>query len=183
MKGFYRLLLVALVSLVIAFGVSGLPRLDSSSRQMAEEEMAVQSGSVKLLTDRNVVDLLVRQPLFLDIGHVEWSDSILSIDLKAKQGHVDPDFVYRDLYTLSKLGLQGTKNVKQLLVRVMELPASATAIGAGKPQLLVAMEARRDDLKREDALNATPGSINAEQYVSSHFRLTFTPKWLDRKSP
>jgi hypothetical protein len=178
MLGMSRLLLVALVSIGIAICLSWLPRLDSESRRQAEDAAAFQSEALRTLNEQNLVDLLVKQPLFMDIGHVEWSDSILSIDLKTKQGQADPDFIYRDLYTLSKLGLNGTKNVKQLLVRIMELPSNQ----AGSPQLLVAMEARREDLKKNEQKTPQPSALNAEQYVSSHFRLTFTPRWLDRRT-
>lgn len=178
MSGLSRMLLVAVVSIGLAIALSWLPRLDSASHQQAVGAAAFSSETARTLNEHNLVDLLVKQPLFMDIGHVEWSDSILSIDLKSKQGQADPDFIYRDLYTLSKLGLNGTKNVKQLLVRIMELPNGL----AGAPQLLVAMEARREDLKKNDGQSSSPGTQNAEQYISSHFRLTFTPKWLDRRS-
>ncbi|MDF2669070.1 MAG: hypothetical protein K0R67_1376 [Paenibacillus sp.] len=179
MKGMSRLLIVAVVSIGIAFCLSWLPKLDSKSRLNAQEASAFGSSSAaKQLNDQNLVDLLMKQPLFMDIGHVEWSDSILSIDLKTKQGQADADFIYRDLYTLSRLGFNGTKNVSQLLVRIMELPTNPNS----QSQLLVAMEARREDTKKTDLNLTQPGIINAEQYVSSHFRLTFTPRWLDRQS-
>ncbi|MFK7695685.1 hypothetical protein [Paenibacillus sp. HJGM_3] len=178
MRGMTSLLVVAIVSIGIAFGLSWLPQLESASRQQGKEEAVFQTEATRTLTDRNLVDLLVRQPLFMDIGHVEWSDSILSIDLKAKHGQADPDFIYRDLYTLSKLSLNGTRNVNQLLVRIMEQPSG----GGGSQQLLVAMEARREDLKKAGAASGANGTTNAEQYVSSHFRLTFTPTWLDRRT-
>ncbi len=178
MSGMSRLLIVAVVSIGIAIGLSWLPKLDSLSRQNAQEAAAFGTGSAKTLNDQNLVDLLVNQPLFMDIGRVEWSDSILSIDLKTKQGQADADFIYRDLYTISRLGFNGTKNVKQLLVRIMELSPNPSS----SPQLLVAMEARREDTKKVLQDTQQPGIMNAEQYVSSHFRLTFTPKWLDRQS-
>src|SRR5690606_10226984 len=135
MIGMSRILVVALVSIGIAVSLSWLPELDSMSRQNAQEATTFNSGSAKMLNDQNLVDLLVKQPLFMDIGHVEWSDSILSIDLKTKPGQADADFIYRDLYTLSRLGFEGTRNVKQLLVRIIELPANSEM----SPQLLVAM--------------------------------------------
>src|SRR5690606_3916459 len=137
MFGRSRILDVALVSIGIAMSLSWLPELDSMSRQNAQEETTSNRRSVKRINYHNLIDLLVKQPLFMDIGHVEWSDSILSIDLKTKPGQADADFIYRDLYTLSRLGFEGTKNVKQLLVRIIELPANSEM----SPQLLVAMDA------------------------------------------
>ncbi|PYI54927.1 hypothetical protein [Paenibacillus flagellatus] len=175
MKSWYRLMIASLVSVGIASALSLVPKLDGSLRPGGTDAPVFRADTAVTLTDRNLVDVLVRPVLHLDIAHVEWNDSILSVDLKAKPGGAPPESIYDDLYELARLGFSGTKNVGQLLVRVLETPEGA----ASGTQLLLAMDAKRTDLSGS-AAGVDERKSSKEHFLSSHFSLTYTHKWLDR---
>lgn len=178
MKSFYRLLIASIISIGIAAALSIVPKLDGTLRIGSVDAPVFSADKTLLLTDRNLVDLLTKLPLHLTVARVEWNDSILSIDLKGPADRTSPGSIYDDLYTLARLGFAGTSNVKQLLVRVLEQPAAKSA-----PELLVAMDAKRDDLKSDSEAKTLTGKEMKERYLSSHFNLTYTHKWLDRYRP
>lgn len=177
MKSYNRVLIALLISIGFAAALSVVPKLDRTVQTAGTDAPVFRADYALTLTDRNLVDLFVRYPLHLDISHVEWNDTILSVDLKSNATDTDSGPIYDDLYELARLGFAGTKNVKQLLIRVMEhAPA-----GKGNPQLLLAMDAKRSDLSHAAS---TPSGMavkeTKEQFLSSHFSLTYTHKWLDR---
>jgi len=175
-KSFYRLMLTSLLSIAIASALSIVPMLDRSLKLGGPDAPVFRSDTAAvMLSDRNLVDVLAKVPLAHSIDHVEWSDSILSVDLKAPPGKTEAEAVYDDLYELARVGFTGTKNVKQLLVRVMEQPTEPSR----QKQLLLAMDARREDVGE---LPGTDARIEGtkEQFLSSHFTLTYTHNWLDR---
>lgn len=176
MKSVYRILIVAFVSIGIAALLSIVPKLDDSLTSGAADAPVFRPESAVMLNDRNLVDMLVKLPLQLDIVHVDWSDSILSVDLSSSPGGMKSETVYGDLYALSQAGFAGTKNVKQMLVRIMEHPSEAK----GVPQLLMAMDAKRSDLDGSSAGGRLKGT--KEQYLISRFNLTYTHRWMDRQS-
>lgn len=174
LKSVYRILVVAFVSVGIAALLSIVPKLDGSLAGGAADTPVFRPESAVMLSDRNLVDLLVKLPLQLDIAHVEWSDSILSVDLRSGPDGLKSESVYDDLYVLSQAGFAGTKNVKRMLVRLMEHPSQAK----GVPQLLMAMDAKRSDADGAAAGGRLKGT--KEQYIVSSFNLTYTHRWMDR---
>ncbi|GAA3405204.1 hypothetical protein ACFFNY_28540 [Paenibacillus hodogayensis] len=176
MKSTVRIMAAVLISIGFAAVLSIVPELDGSVQSNGAETPVFRSDYAVTLSERNLVDLLVRAKLRLNVAHVEFSDSILSVDLKTKSGGMSAEAIYEDLYELSSLGFSGTKNVKQLLVRVMEQPAGKDQT----PQLLLAMDAKRTDLGGGATEAGLRGRGTKEQYLSSHFSLTYTRKWLDQ---
>lgn len=178
MRSYNRVLLAIFISIGFAASLSVVPKLDRTLRSFGSDAPVFRADDALILSDRNLVDLFVRYPLHLDIARVEWSDAILAVDLRAKPNETSPERIYDDLYELARLGFAGTKNVKQLLIRVMEQPEAA----GSSAQLLLAMDAKRSELSG-GAGSAQPGleaKETKEQFLSSHFSLTYTHKWLDR---
>ncbi|MEF3301811.1 hypothetical protein [Paenibacillus sp. GYB003] len=174
MNTIHRLIVASLVSVGIASALSVVPKLDGKLGAGAAETPVFRPDSPVSLSNRNLVDVFAKLSLHLELAHVEWNDTILSVDLRTKPGEaLEP--IYDDLYALAELGFTHTRNVKQLLVRVMEQPAGR----AEPPQLLLAMDAKRSDLGAEPEAGITRKGTK-EQYLSSHFSLTYTHKWLDR---
>lgn len=173
MKSLYRLMIASLVSIGIAAALSLVPKLDRSLTTGGPDAPAFRPETAVTLTDRNLVDVLVQPKLHSDIAHVEWNDTILSIDLRSSPEQSSPDSIYDDLYELARVGFSGTKNVQQLLVRVMERQDGAS-------QLLLAMDAKRSELGAATAGTEEKKKGTKEQFLSSHFSLTYTHKWLDR---
>ncbi|MDF2713444.1 MAG: hypothetical protein K0R28_369 [Paenibacillus sp.] len=177
MKSYQRASIALLISIGFAAMLSIVPKLDRTVQTGGTDAPVFRADYALTLSDRNLVDLFVRYPLHLDISHVEWNDTILSVDLKSKPNATASDPIYDDLYELARLGFAGTKNVKQLLIRVMEYSTS----GVENPQLLLAMDAKRSDLSAAASKRADMQTKETkEQFLSSHFSLTYTHKWLDR---
>jgi hypothetical protein len=174
-KTFLRIMLAALGSIGIAAALSLVPRLDGSLAQGNDDKAVFRQEEAVTLTSRNLVDFMAKQPLSLDIGRVEWTDPILSIDLKTKKSGIGKEDIYRDLFQLSRFALVGTKNVKQLLIRVVDANENGAV-----PQLIVALDAKREQMERLKQNMPQLGKLDAERALNSYFSLTFTRKWLDR---
>lgn len=175
MKSIYRVLVAALVSVGIASALSVVPKLDGTVNLGQTETPVFRADSPLVLSDRNLVDVFAKLSLHLELSHIEWSNTILSVDLKTATGDPALEQIYDDLYELATLGFAGTKNVKQLLIRVMEKPANR----GEAPQLLLAMDAKRSDLEGNPSGADIKRKGTKEQFLSSHFSLTYTHKWLD----
>lgn len=170
MKWLVRLVLTSIVSIGVALFLSFLPQLEKDSSRVAEEVFHL-SGRYHL-SDDNIVDFMKRLPLRLTIRRVDWSHSILSVDLSLPEaaGHSE---VYHDLYVLADSGLLETKNVKQVMVRVLD----ANAGGSSRGQLLIAMDARREGMRDGRLAPGEFDSDTAEQYLRQHAVLTYTQNW------
>ncbi|UJF36191.1 hypothetical protein [Paenibacillus hexagrammi] len=169
-----RIVITAFVSAAVAGGLSLLPKLDQYAG--APSSQAWSTGRSAQLTSDNLVDLLVQVPLQLRIRKVELSDSILFIDLSLPK-NADAATVYRDLYTIAQTMNAKTKNVNQVMVRVMDYAGSADSSSA---QLVLAMVADREhgkDLK-EKASELT--QVQLERQLIDRFRLTYTTRWQQR---
>lgn len=173
MKWLVRLVLTSVVSIGIAMFLSFLPKLEIDSSKVAEE--VFQSSGRFSLSDGNIVDFMQRLPLRLTIRKVDLSQSILSVDLSVsgKAGHAD---VYHDLYVLAGSGLLETKNVEQVMVRVLD----ANAQGSGSGQLLIAMDARKESMRDLRSASGKFDPYTAEQYLRQHVVLTYTQNWKNK---
>ncbi|RKN84584.1 hypothetical protein [Paenibacillus ginsengarvi] len=176
MKTLYRVLIASILCIGVASALSIVLKLDAATGLGKTETPAFRADSPLVLSDRNLVDIVAKLTLHLDIASVEWNNTILSVDLRSKPDDAAMEPIYDDLYDIASLGFAGTKNVKQILVRVMEPPAT----GVGAPQLLLAMDAKRSDLGGGTPEAALQRKGTKEQFLSSHFSLTYTHKWLDR---
>ncbi|MDF2723287.1 MAG: hypothetical protein K0Q59_2962 [Paenibacillus sp.] len=172
-----RLAAALLLSAGLAAALSVVPKLDGSLSIAGPDSSVFRPDPTIALSDRNLVDLFARFPLQLGISHVEWNDAILSIDLKSYPGTMTESVIYNDLFHIARLVFEGTNNVSQMLVRVME-PSSS---GSGA-QLLLAMDAKRSDVAGSKLSSLDMQSNKAkEQFISSHFSLTYTHRWMDQR--
>ncbi|MEB3103829.1 hypothetical protein [Ferviditalea candida] len=173
MKWLVRLILTSIVSIGIAMFLSFLPQLEIDSSKVAEEVFRL-SGQYSL-SDGNIVDFMQRLPLRLTIRKVDLSHSILSVDLSVsgEAGHAD---VYHDLYVLAGSGLLETRNVEQVMVRVLDTNAQ----GSGSGQLLIAMDARKESMRSGLPLPGKFDPDTAEQYLRQHAILTYTQNWKNK---
>lgn len=168
MRGYARILTVAILSVSIAWGLSWLP--DPSGQAAAP---VFQPNKPSRLTETNMVDALVGLPLELRIAKADFQQSVMSVDLFLPAGVIGERFVYHDLYELTQFVWTRTSNVDRLLVRVMLLEGQ----DRGNKELLLAMEAKRD--QAEPNAKPTSGKSQAElkQYLESHYQFTYAPKW------
>lgn len=165
-----RLLVTALLSIGIAMGLSWIPKLAPGAADLP----AFGAGQPRQLSDGNVVDLLSELMLSSQIRNVDWSQSILSVDLKLRPGETASG-IYRDMYQIAHTALAGTTNVRQVLIRVLDEGAAG---GSAAPQLVIALSADRSGLPRGEKLKDTPdASGEYGSYLSEHFRLTYTVRW------
>lgn len=175
MRAYHRVLLAVLLSVGLAGALSVVPKLDRSVRPFAAEQPVFRADQSLALTDANLVDVFARYPLRLSLSRVEWSESVLSVDLRLKPGEAT-EHIYNDLYELARLGFAGTTNVSQMLVRVMDVSDNA------EPELLLAMDASRDDVTEGAAVRSRDESKGSkEQFLSDHFHLIYTHRWLERQ--
>ncbi len=128
------------------------------------------------MNQQNIVDIMIELPLQLRIRKVELSRGILSIDLNISSS-TESGTVYKDLYQIAFFALKDTSNVTQVLVRGLD--ASHAAVNP-TGQLLIAMDARREDIPAGQAAVKADNAALLRQFVQNHFRVTTTSRWNER---
>jgi hypothetical protein len=174
MNWMIRIVMMATLSAVIALGLSLLPKAESAvNPTIAVDWMGKRQAQ---LTEKNVVDFIVSLPLQLRIRKVELTHSILSIDLNLPK-NVDEAAVYKDLYEIAQFTTAKSSNVNQILVRVMDYKGVS---GTASSQLVLAMEANRENAKNMKDIPKGGSAIAFEQELKTRFHLTYTPGWQQR---
>jgi hypothetical protein len=169
-----RTLITFIISACIALGLSMLPQAGGS------EGVSVFSSSRAIqLSDRGIVDFLIKLNIANRIQQVDWNNATLSVDL-AMDTEAGRSALFRDLYEISHSALSGTSNVERVLIRVMD----RSRIEDGAPQLVIAIDANRNQIPRGEKLKDLPETTGEyEKYVSDRFRITYTVKWKEWFSP
>lgn len=168
MNWFPRILIIMLLSVSVAFGLSFIARLDESVG-------VFRTVRAQPVNESNIVDVVSGMQLHLRVRRVEVSHAIVSIDLLATKATANEDAMH-DLYEIPGALFSASTNINQVLVRVMD---AENEPGAGG-RLLVASDARREKwLPDEPKLRPrTTDEISA--YLDSHYRMTYTPRWQEK---
>ena len=178
MSWYTRIVAASLMSVGIALLVSLLIKSESGNDKAGNVLAVFLQNKGMKMSDQNVVELIAELPLKLRIQKVDWQQSVLSIDLQfTPENHADA-VVYHDLYLLSQFGLTQTANVNQVLVRVMTSQSST----APSKQLLLAMDARRENIQRGEKQKTDGNPDIWKIYLQTHYRLTLTQQWKNQFS-
>jgi len=174
-KQFSRVFLVSLLTMGISLALAAIPAWDSRAKEAVKSFDFTVFGQQKdpELTERNLVDSMMRLPLHLKINKVELSHSILSVDLVILYPR-DTQIVFEEWYELAAFSFGRTSNIDQLFVRILK-----PEVQSGEGQLLAAMDARRQNFPVHDQIAEKMSRLSMEQYVRSHARLTFTESWTE----
>ncbi|WP_282935635.1 hypothetical protein [Paenibacillus sp. RC67] len=170
MKWFTRLLITIVLSVGLAAGLSILPQLESKWSLPMFHTVKAQPVS-----ETNIVDVLSKSQLHLRIRKVEVTHAIVSIDLFASPAS-DKKEIVQDLYELPRHLFRSSTNLNQVLIRVLD----GSNDGKQSTSLLIAQEARREKWLPSEISLSTQSTEEMEQYLQSHFRVTYTAKWQDR---
>jgi hypothetical protein len=170
MKWFHRLLITTLLSAGIAVALSLLPQLENGW-----DSPVMNSVRAQPVSEANIVDVMSKMPLHLRIRRVEVSHAIVSVDLFASPSS-DRNEIIQDLFELPDTLFGHSTNINQVLVRVLDSSKNTGDSGS----LLLAADARREKwLSSESGLNIHSAE-EKEQYLQSHFRMTYTSNWRER---
>jgi hypothetical protein len=118
MNGVVRAGITGAVSLCLAFLLYGIVSPESGAQPTARESERLAAEPV-YFQDAILVDYLAGLGLQSEIERVRWNYSVLSVDLSVG-AETGPAAVYGDLAALARFCFDGTKNVRHLLVRVVE---------------------------------------------------------------
>ncbi|WP_166239358.1 hypothetical protein [Paenibacillus turpanensis] len=171
MAWFVRLAAASIISIGIAFSLSLLPQLEDKGRMLQEDRSVFQPQPTMPMTSETAVNELAKLPLHSEIRRVDWSSSILSVDLLTKEERMTEE-LYEDLGKLAQLGIMEKQNVKGVLVRVLEDPSQG-----GSNQLLVAMEASRSHLSEETLTQLREKKLKFRELLGKEIPLNWGPKW------
>jgi hypothetical protein len=170
MKWFTRLLITTLVSAGLLVGLSFLPQLERLGSSTVFRSVKAQP-----ISDTNIVDVMSKTQLHLRIRRVEVSHAIVSVDLLASPSTGKKEIV-QDLYELPRSLFHNSTNINQVLVRVMD----SSKESGRTTSLLVATDARREKWMPNETGLSQQSAEELEEYLQTHFRMTYTPKWQDR---
>jgi hypothetical protein len=171
MRWFIGLFITLFFAFSVTILLSYLPHLEEKSAE--SQVQRIPNILESRLYDLNVVDHLAKLPMELNIQRVDWNHAILSIDLSLPENETQAALIYKDLLTLSHFGLNTMSNVKQVLVRVFP----NEVIDPNQVQLLLAMDAPRDQWSAEDYNDFKLNKLSTNEFLKTHFSLTFTDHW------
>jgi hypothetical protein len=168
-----RLLVVAVISVSLAWGLSYLPEMQSRMMGAGSEIAVFQDLKPIVLSNDNLVDWLSEIPMRLTLKQVEWSYRILAMDYEIPPDTDVPDDVYVQLVDAIRHGLAGTTNVQRVQVRVFEQAASSSK----QRKLLVAVDAKRGQFVDREYEVQRILEGNAEEWLIQRFQYTKTKRW------
>ncbi|TDF99341.1 hypothetical protein [Paenibacillus piri] len=171
MKWLSRLLVTLLLSTGVALALSLLPKMENGWNSPVFRSVKAQPVS-----ENNIVDVMSKMPLHLRIRKVEVNHAIVSVDLLASPASEKDDIV-QDMYEIPRTFFSRSTNINQVLIRVMDSP---TAGNGATATLLLATDARREKWLPSETVFMPLSIEEMEQYLQSHFRMTYTTKWKNR---
>ncbi|WP_133305037.1 hypothetical protein [Paenibacillus pinisoli] len=169
-----RIAAACAVTLAITIGAAWLPHTLMQSRDSRSEVAVFRGAPVEHLTNLNVVDALVGIELHERLGHVEWSNSVLSLELVVPSNAGRPERWFDDVERLIGLSYQQLDNVKRLLIRIVESDGK-------KKRLLAAVDVREGDAWLFSDMGELRNSDPVHDEIwRQRLRLSFTSVWMDR---
>lgn len=170
MKWIARLLLTTVFSVCLVAALSMLPQLERIGNTSVMRSVKAQPVS-----EVNIVDVMSKVQLHLRVRKVEVSHAIVSVDLLASPSTGKREII-QDLYELPRSLFHQSTNINQVLVRVMD-----GSKDSGKAtSLLIATDARREKWLPNEPQQYTLSEDEMEDYLQSHFRMTYTSRWQER---
>ncbi|MCZ8520541.1 MULTISPECIES: hypothetical protein [Paenibacillus] len=168
MKWAPRVFIITAVSVAVAMLLAYVSKLDQTAA-------VFRSSGARPVTEATIVDVVSGMKLHLRIRRVEVSHAIVSVDLLAARSTEKADML-QDLYEIPKVLFGASTNINQVLVRVLD--GSQDKEGSQGP--LIATDARREKwLPNEPKLHPM-STEEIQQYLETHYRTTYTPKWQER---
>ncbi|MFD0680926.1 MULTISPECIES: hypothetical protein [unclassified Paenibacillus] len=171
MKWLPRLLITTLLSVGVVVALSLLPQLENGSNSAMFRSVKAQPVS-----EVNIVDVMSKMQLHLRIRKVEVTHAIVSVDLISSPSSEKSEIV-QDMYEIPRTLFSRSTNINQVLVRVLDSSKSSTGSGAA---LLLATDARREKWLPNENVIPSRSIEEMEQYLQSHFRVTYTTRWRER---
>ncbi|HEY0828215.1 MAG TPA: hypothetical protein VGE40_08970 [Bacilli bacterium] len=172
MKWIVRIIAASCISIVLAMLLSFLPQLDVLEQWQNRNISVFNNTKLPQLSNQNLVDHLINIPLHVHVSKVEWNNHDLSLDLSTPINLGHHAVIFGDLRELIDFSLLETSNVKRVFIRLL-----ATDEASGKKQLLIAAEARREDLTLKELRRVKKDKPTAENYLNSEFSMTYTKLW------
>ncbi|MEX2416198.1 MAG: hypothetical protein WD424_08635 [Paenibacillaceae bacterium] len=169
-----RFIVVAVLSVCIAWLLSFLPELKSHLPIDLNELQVFQNDNPVTLTEENIVDWIITVPLQLELRRVDWSDRILSVDFEVGTPMEPSKVIMNQLLDFVYYGLGATTNVDRVWARIVQTP-----VGEGQQprRLLLALDAHRAQIFEEDYELWKSEQISVEDLIERRFQLTVTPQW------
>jgi hypothetical protein len=150
----------------------------ASKRSANDHDIAVfrATPAVKL-TNSNLVDVLVAISLNERLNKAEWSNGILSVDLRVSTREGRPAVWFDDVEKLVRVSFLQLENVKRVLIRIVEEKQNGEA-------LLAAVDVRKTDEWLIHELNglADADPVHDELW-RNRLRVSFTSAWEERFGP
>ncbi|MEK3881458.1 hypothetical protein [Paenibacillus sp. PL2-23] len=161
-------------TLLITASAGWLPAAMKQSREAGGHIAVFHGEPIIQLSNANIVDALAAVELQERLGHAEWRNAVLSLELLVPSGSGRPAAWFSDIEKLITLSFLQLNNVNRLLVRIMEWDE-------GGKRLLAAVDVRASDGWLQDERFQLPISdpVHDEGW-RQRLRLSFTSAWIER---
>jgi hypothetical protein len=166
-------LIACLATFAITVGAGWLPAAIKGNGQSPKDVAVFRGAPPVHLSNANIVDVLAGLKLRERLGHAEWRNAVLSLELLVPSDGGRPEVWFGDVEKLIGISFIQLDNVSRLLVRIVEF-------GSGKKRLLAAVDVRENDvwLQEQRVLDIT-NPVHDEVW-RQRLRLSFTTAWIER---
>lgn len=158
----------------ITVGAGWLPAAIHDNGESSRDVAVFRGEPVVRLTNDNIVDALAGVNLRERLGHAEWRNSVLSLELLVPGDGGRPEAWFGDVEKLIGVSFHQLNNVSRLLVRIVQ-------IDGDEKRLLAAIDVRSSDawLHEEPQEPGITNPVHDEAW-RQRLRLSFTTAWIER---
>jgi hypothetical protein len=171
------LLTACVIALAVTLILTWLPHLASKRSADGHEIAVFRTTPAVRLTNSNLVDVLIAAQLNERMNKAEWSNGILSVDMRVSASKGRPTVWFADVEKLVRVSFLQLENVKRVLIRMVEERQDGEA-------LLAAVDVRKTD---EWLIHEMDGLAQADpvhdELWRKRLRVSFTSAWEDRFGP
>jgi hypothetical protein len=153
-----------------------LPQLftfQTSIAQLKENITVFKPNSSTTLSKDNLVERLHLIPFTLPISRVDWSESVLSLDLKVVKSESTAADIYWNMAEAISFSFENTPNVNRLMIRIV-----AENKWLNTRHLLLAADVNRQAWNSEWTQELkNMGEMMLPEHLKQTFRVTETKLW------
>lgn len=171
------LLAACATALAVTLLFTWLPHAAWQNTVNRSEVAVFRSTPAVRLTNNNLVDVLVAVQLNERIKKADWSNGVLSVDMRVSTSGGRPGLWFADVEKLVRVSFLQLENVKRILIRMVEERGNG-------PVLLAAVDVRKTDewLINEMQFLSQADPVHDEMW-RKRLRVSFTSAWEERFGP
>lgn len=171
------LLTACVTAVAVTLLFTWVPHAAWQQKANSREVAVFHSTPAVRLTNSNLVDVLIAIQLNERLNKAEWSNGILSVDMRVSTSTGRPSVWFTDVEKLVRVSFMQLENVKRVLIRIIE-------VSQGGDALLAAVDVRKtDDWLIQEMDRLSQADPVHDELWRKRLRVSFTSAWEERLGP